>query len=282
MNNLVENGVDKTWKIGLPMYLNTQKTKEYYNFFLQKLILELKQLGVSNNIKIVTEFPEDLYTWWLDPDVLFTQSCGYPYITNLDEYVQLIGTPCFGVEGSRDATYSSFFITHIDLPWQSLAEAKHSRVVINQADSNSGMNVLRAEILELIEDEKNFFDSVQYSDSHMNSLKMIQNKKADMAAIDCVTFAYIQKYAPEHCQNIKIIGKSQQTFALPFIASSFVSKQLKQNLFIALRDILKHNSELCRVLMIKDIIQTERKDYLPILDLKNKAFARKYFELSLL
>lgn len=280
MNNSIPLQRKKRWKLGLPMYLNTATTDKYYTALLQCLALELKRVGVQDDFEIITQFPKDLYAWWLNPDVLFTQSCGYPYITQLQDKVQLIGTPCFDLDGCESATYHSVFISHADQPWTSLAATKNARVVINQQDSNSGMNILRAEILKLITDNAPFFSSVQYSDSHMNSLKMIQQKQADIASIDCVTLAYTQQYAPELCKNIHLIGRSPQTSALPFIASAQVSIALKNTLILALKNVLHQQPELAQGLMIKDIIQTDSSDYLSILNLKHAAFNRPYFELS--
>src|ERR1700761_6665771 len=37
--------------------------------------------------------PDDLHAFWRRPDLLLSQTCGYPYVLGLHEHVQLIATP---------------------------------------------------------------------------------------------------------------------------------------------------------------------------------------------
>ena len=268
------------WKIGLPMYQSHPQSQKLYSQFLQYLIIELKQLGFRDAIDIVQIFPQNLYEWWLDENVLFSQTCGYPYITGLKDQVQLLATPCFNTLGCQGPLYRSAFITHMQHQWRSLKEAKNTRVVINQHDSNSGLNLLRAEIAQHNLPKQNFFSAVYWSGSHLNSLTMIHDQVADLASIDCISLAYAQKYSPELFENIRVIHYSQTTFGLPYIASKQVTPDIKKILIQSLYHILHNHPKLCEELMIEDFIQAQPSDYLKILELEQYAHQQNYYELN--
>lgn len=272
----------KVWKIGLPMYLNTEVTRNYYRTFLTNFIDEMKQLGFDETIEIVEHFPEDIYQWWLQEDILLTQTCGYPFKLYLESKVQLVATPCYAVVGCDGAKYSSVFITsEAHKHWKSVGDAKGQRVALNLPDSNSGMNVLRAEVAQYVETlETSFFNEIKWSGGHMGSLKLVQENQADLAAIDCVTFAYAQKYAPETMKNIHILGYSQSTYALPYISSNQVPAETIVLIKSALKNLILKYSELCEKLFIQDFYFPKIEDYQSIIDLQNFAKEKKYVEFN--
>ena len=53
---------------------------------------------------------EDETHRWLEPDLFFSQTCGYPFITRLVGQVDLLGTPHFDIEGWQGPNYSSAII----------------------------------------------------------------------------------------------------------------------------------------------------------------------------
>lgn len=262
--------MSQLWKIGLPMYLLSEQNQDYYDLFLQYFIKEIKRLGFKDNIEIISKFPEDLYIWWQEQDVLFTQCCGYPLIKSLKDQVQLIAKPDYAVVGCENGYYRSVLITHRDNIFDSLNSFIDQRIVINQIDSNSGMNVLRAEIAALV-DDKPYFQTVKISGSHLNSIQAITEHRADLAAIDCVSFAYIEKFRPELLKDIRILSYSVQSPALPIIASKKLKDQYKNLVFHVLKNMLKLHPQLCQALLIKDFLTTDLKEYQKILDLEKQA-----------
>jgi ABC-type phosphate/phosphonate transport system substrate-binding protein len=80
------------------------------------------------------------------------------------------------------------------------------------------MNLLRAEIAPLAKGTA-FFGSVVLTGSHKASLKAVADGRADLAAIDCVSFAHFQRYEPALASSIVQIGRSVLTPAPPFITA---------------------------------------------------------------
>ena len=52
--------------------------------------------------------PDDLRAHWRDPDLLLSQTCGYPFASDLAGQVQLVATPCYDAPGCHGPTYTSF------------------------------------------------------------------------------------------------------------------------------------------------------------------------------
>ena len=54
---------------------------------------------------------DDFWQIWQDPDLLFSQTCGYPFRARLHKQVQLIGTPDYGLPGCPPM---KCFVDHIE------------------------------------------------------------------------------------------------------------------------------------------------------------------------
>ena len=66
------------------------------------------------------------------------------------------------------------------------------------------MNLLRAAIAPL-SDGTPFFESVVLSGSHRRSVAMVVAGVADVAAIDCVTFAHLQRLYPHEVTGVRVL-----------------------------------------------------------------------------
>src|SRR5207253_4788965 len=144
---------------------------------------------------------------WLAPQLLLTQTCGYPLMTALRGRVRVMGRPCFDLPDSCDGKHCSLLLTRADEPRQTLPELFGSHGVINGEDSNSGMNLLRHRLAPLQQDGR-FFSRVSISGSHRESLRWLRERKADLAAIDSVTFAYLARYAEEDVSGLRVVARS--------------------------------------------------------------------------
>ena len=62
-----------------------------------------------------------------------------------------------------------------------------------------------------------FFSEVVFSGSHRQSLRELQQENADIAAIDCVTYALLQRHQPQALAGLVAIGWSPAAPGLPLI-----------------------------------------------------------------
>jgi ABC-type phosphate/phosphonate transport system substrate-binding protein len=137
-------------------------------------------------------------------------------MTKLKEYVSPFCVPLFDVPGTDGRFYSSHFIVAAGSDIDSIDASRGRVAAMNNADSNSGMNVLRHAVAG-VSDGDQFFTSVITSGGHLHSLEMVANRSADIAAIDCVSYQLIADWRPELCAEIRIIGDSVKTCGLPLV-----------------------------------------------------------------
>jgi hypothetical protein len=86
---------------------------------------------------------------------------------------------------------------------------------MNSRSSMSGNLLLGATL------KKNIMDTLRvvYTGAHEASALAVGCGRADIAAIDCVTFTILAKYKPDSIKNIRILTQSPQAPPLPYVTS---------------------------------------------------------------
>jgi len=80
------------------------------------------------------------------------------------------------------------------------------------------MNLLRAEVAPLARGRA-FFSSVAITGGHLASAMAVARDDADLAAIDCVTFAHLQRWRPELVKRLRVLSWTVRSPGLPLITS---------------------------------------------------------------
>ncbi|WP_423909804.1 phosphate/phosphite/phosphonate ABC transporter substrate-binding protein [Candidatus Spongiihabitans sp.] len=214
-----------------------------------------------------------------DPGLFIGQTCGYPYVAKWQHTHDVICVPEFTIDGCENIKCSSWFITRADSGKVSLDEFSNTIAVINNTDSNSGMNVFRYEISKHA-NSKPFFKNVLVSHSHLESLKLIAQGTADITAIDAVSYHFSTTQALINADNLKIIGQSQHTTGLPFIIHKAL--EVNQQLIVnALNTSLKAMSPKNKAFLnLKQFTPVDRLDYASIKALETKAEDNGYAVLQ--
>src|ERR1700761_4807470 len=208
----------------------------------------------------MVESGSDLSALWRRDDLLLSQTCGYPLTHALRDAVQLVATPCFDAPGCDGPCYSSVLVTHADAPFATLESLRGSTVAFNQSDSNSGFNVLRHAVAPLARDGR-FFGSSLQTGSHIASLQAVAEGRANLAAIDCVTMAFVHDERPALAQAVKQIGWTAASPGLPLIASKAVPADRIAALRSALDEALAMKPERARRLRLKGFETLSMDDY---------------------
>jgi len=156
---------------------------------------------------------------WSDPGLLFGQACEYPIAKSFGDQLTLVATPRYSAEGCEDAYYRSAVIVRAQDAAETLAGFRDRRCVVNELDSNSGMNLLRAAIAPLAGGAR-FFQSVHLSGSHRQSVEMVAGYEADIAAIDCVTLAHLRRLYPSLVEKVRILCWTPKSPSLPFVTAA--------------------------------------------------------------
>lgn len=224
---------------------------------------------------------DDYAAVWRDPNLLLSQTCGYPLLKKLRQNVQLVATPAYAVPGCIGTKHSSFFIVNAASGNEELSDLRGRVCVVNEFDSNTGMNLLRYAVAPLAK-EAIFFHSVIITGSHHNSLKAVAGGRADLAAIDCVSFYHFARFEPELTSQVRIIGQSQPIEAPPFITSHNTEPATLRILQDALMDAARSPSLqwAFAALAIEGFETRTFADYEDILRLEKEALSFGYHTLS--
>lgn len=182
----------------------------------------------------VPYWPADLGAHWRDPRLLLSQTCGYPLVTSLAGVVQVVGAFRYSAPGCTGIRYRSELLVRSEDRARRIEDLAGRTAAINSADSHSGWNALRALVAPLAvsadaegggvnDRETSFFGRTVISGSHRASIAMVREGRADIAAIDCVTLAGLQRASPELLQGIRSIGHTASAPGLPLITAAATS-----------------------------------------------------------
>jgi ABC-type phosphate/phosphonate transport system substrate-binding protein len=62
-----------------------------------------------------------------------------------------------------------------------------------------------------------FFVRVEISGAHAASVEMVRNGDADVAAIDCVSYALLERHRPAALVGVRKLGRTERAPALPYV-----------------------------------------------------------------
>jgi ABC-type phosphate/phosphonate transport system substrate-binding protein len=154
----------------------------------------------------------ELYDLWLAPDLFIAQTCGFPLTHRLKDRVTLVATPVYAVDGCAGGRYHSVIVARRESEVRSLDDVAGKVAAINGHDSQSGWNALRHSLIG-----KGAPARIVETGGHRKSMAAVREGRADVAAIDCVTYAGLERAAPQEVAPLRVIARSASAPALPFV-----------------------------------------------------------------
>jgi ABC-type phosphate/phosphonate transport system substrate-binding protein len=170
---------------------------------------------------------------WTSPDLLLSQTCGYPLKHALSGRVTLVATPCYAAEGCEAASYCSFVVVGVDSTARAIEDLRGLRCAINGLDSQSGCNALRALVATAAKASR-FFGSVAITGGHKASLALIASGQADVAAIDCVTHRLLARHMPQALAGTRVLCRTASAPGLPYVTRAGADADLLMRLRVGL------------------------------------------------
>jgi len=213
-------------------------------------------------------WPDDLLAHWRDDRLLLSQTCGYPLVSQLPA-VQLVGTFHYQAAGCSGRDYRSWLVARDKQA--TLADFNGQRAVANSPDSQSGYNALRfVAALQGIT-----FSQLMLSGGHRQSLAALRDSQADIAAIDCVSWALLARYAPDELRGLHIIGETPAAPGLPLITAASTSAARLATLRTALHQLVSDPAwrGVCNDNLISGFSSVQRDDYQDVLAWEQQAAA---------
>lgn len=205
------------------------------NDALWSAIAERLRAAGTRGVPAGLDRQRSLHAVWADPGLLLAQTCGYPLVTALAGRLRYVATPCYRAPGCDGPLYRSRIIVGADCAATGVADLRGAIAAINEAASNSGMNLLRHAIAPLAVAGR-FLSGSILTGSHAESVRAVADGRADLAAIDVVTFEQVRRDRPDLAARVRTLGWTAQSPGLPLVTSMATSVEDVARLRSALRD----------------------------------------------
>lgn len=202
---------------GLPMY-DLPGVRAATDAWWSGLARHLRAAGVEPVPDALTR-PANVDAHWREPDLLFSQTCGYPLTHTLASTVRLVATPCYDVPGCDGADYCSLVIVAAGSPATDISGLRGARCAYSGPASQSGFNALRALVAPIAEGRP-FFSAATASGGHGASIAMVAAGEADVAAVDCVTHALTRTHAPDALAATRVLCRTPAAPGLPYVTAA--------------------------------------------------------------
>ena len=216
---------------------------------------ELAARGLSSPERLSNE--ADPFTVWCDPALVLSQTCGMPYRLWLHEDIALVGTPDYGLSECPPGHYRSPIVVRSKDPRATLKDYADARFAFNADHSQSGF----AAIYNTVASLGFWFKDRVVSGSHLSSARMVAQGDADIAALDAVTWALIQRY-DAFSENLRVLSWTTPTPGLPYIAAKTADAPAT---FDAVQAAIAALAEADRAaLMLNGIVRIDTAAYLEV------------------
>lgn len=193
----------------LPMYATPLTTGADARFWA--LIRDNMHKQGHDAPKNLSVAPPDLMEHWRNPALVFSQTCGLPYRAVLKDDVSVIGTPDYGIKGCPAGHYCSVIIARQNDTRNALADFRDARFAYNDPMSQSGWAALALEAPETLQGPR------ICTGSHRASVLAVQQRQADFAAVDAVSWWHLQSL--EQTRGLRIVHATRPTPGLPYITA---------------------------------------------------------------
>lgn len=265
------------------MYNVTPALGSLWRAFLHDVVRIAFDGDTTADVTLLDEPFGALDALWRRDDLLLSQTCGYPLTHGLGRDVNVVATPMFDADECHGARYRSVIVVGSNSSSApdvaTLADCRGMRAAYNDDHSHSGMNALRHAVAPLACNGR-FFASTVKSGSHVHSLRMVAAGDADVAAIDCVTFAFVRDELPELATRVRVIGATASAPGLPLIASRALGAQRLLRMQQALDAALLADRQRAQRLRMRGFARLTVDDYAAIQTMERDALALGYATLA--
>ncbi len=220
-----------TLSASFPMY-DFEEVRGAHDVLWRSVARRLDRAGVEG-VPAALRRGRGVHELWTDPGLLLSQCCGADLVGRYSGKLVPLATPRYSAPGCDGCLYSSVILVAAGSPTAELEDLHDAVCVVNGYESHSGTNALRA-LLAPLNREGRFFSRVVTSGSHLASIAAIADGSADVAAIDCVTYALAGRYHPSLLEGTRSLCYSARAPGIPFVTRAGSSEDLIRKLRCAL------------------------------------------------
>ncbi|MCF2872078.1 phosphate/phosphite/phosphonate ABC transporter substrate-binding protein [Octadecabacter sp. G9-8] len=157
----------------------------------------------------------DEFSVWKSPDLVLSQTCGMPYRLWLHDQVGLVGTPDYGLKDCPPGFYRSALVVRATDARTELTAFKDATFAFNEAFSQSGFAAPYHHTGAI----GSWFQNRVRTGAHLLSAKAVAEGRADIAALDAVTWRNIERYG-DIAQDLRVLDWTVPTPGLPLITAA--------------------------------------------------------------
>ena len=240
----------------LPMYQRPELVDAHNNYW-SLIHQQLANLKIESPGQLTPQ--SDMAKSWLNPDLLLSQTCGMPYRNGLHGTAQIIGTPDFQVDGCPAGYYCSAIVVRKEDVKKDPGEFEKTIFVFNSEQSQSGYSAP----YWFFKSHGFWFSNKMQSNAHTVSAQAVADGKADIAAIDAVTWRLMSRYE-KFTEQLAVLAWTQPTPGLPYITASANDRQ---QIFESIASAIDKLSATDRSLLgIQSLVYIPAEDYLLVPD----------------
>ena len=269
---LEETRLPFTMVASLPMF-DLDELRSAHDALWSAIAYELRLRGIAAP-ESLSRPDVPLSRHWRDPDLLFSQTCGFPYAAYYRPALSLIGT--FHYELPVDdgpGFYRSLLVARssdrrvaADPTMTDLRAFSGATVAINNRDSLSGCVSLGVTLLDCGVDQ---VGDVVVTGAHVDSLAEMQAGRVDLAIIDALTFALLCDVRPSAVHGLTVIGNGPRIPCTPLVTGhSHLIEPIRNALPAALDRVPQ---TVLRALRISSFVDHADDVYVPTIAMGERA-----------
>ena len=264
-----------TLRASLPMY-DLPEVRGCTDRLWAAIAEEMCDGGVAD-VPDALERPHDHYDAWRPRSLLLSQSCGYPVASTLSDALRVVATPHYAAPGCEGYRYSSAVVVRASSRVTALGALRGTVCAFNSRDSQSGYNVLRAAIAPIAGGGRFFADAIE-TGAHAASIEAVRVGRADVCAVDCVTWALLARYRPSALSGLRVLVFTEPMPGLPFVTAGDCSDATLDVIRCALeRAITRPDLADARdALLISGLSIATLDTYAPLLAMERASIASGY------
>lgn len=238
------------YRAALPMY-DLPEIRQQTDGFWQSVVEGLKSRGATPLVDFLRPTTEgDIDAILRHPRLLLSQTCWGPISCGVSPDLHILAQPDFSeYAGGIGPLYRSAIIATGAGPSMTPPQTKDANIPVeallgkrfayNDRVSLSGYLGITADVSTASGQKGTFYGQAVHSGGHRNSVQLVADGKADVAAIDCKTWDLVKRF-DESSKKVRVIGWTQARKGLPFVCSPSLDPALKQLLTDTLLDLGAH------------------------------------------
>ncbi len=195
---------------------------------------------------------------WESPDLVVSQTCGFPYRARLHGRVELVGAPILDLDGVAPGQYHSVVVVRAGDPRPDLPAFSGAALAWNEDLSQSGW----AALANWAPDLGFRLNPVLRTGGHRASAAAVAAGRAEIAALDALTFAMLEDAGDADARALRVIARTPPSPALPYIAAKGADAAAIRAALAAAIDGLSPPDRA--ILRLKGVVEAAVEDYLAV------------------